>query len=425
MIWILLTVLVILFAISTPIAIALGAASAIAVAVAGDLPVLTIVQRMLSSVDMFPLMAIPFFILAGSLMEVGGISKRLINFASALVGQMQGGLAMVAVLTSMFFAAISGSSPATVAAIGSILIPAMVARGYQKDFAASVQAVSGGLGVIIPPSIPIILFGVTAEVSVGKLFIAGILPGLLVSFSLLLMVYFISGIKGYKGTTTSTFKEKLVALKEASLALFMPVIILGGIYGGIFTPTEAAVVAVVYAFIVGAFVYREITFKNIVNIFTSAAKTTAIIMIIIANAGVFGWILTRERVPQMVAESFLNFTESPIVFLLLINVLLLLVGMIFETAAAIIILAPILTPIAIMVGIDPVHFGMIMVVNLAIGMVTPPVGVNLFVASSIAGTSLEKISRAVIPFILLLIVNVLIISFVPAISTYLPSLLGK
>lgn len=425
MIWILLTVLVILFAISTPIAIALGAASAIAVAIAGDLPVLTIVQRMFNSVDMFPLMAIPFFILAGSLMEVGGISKRLINFASSLVGEMKGGLAAVAVLTSMFFAAISGSSPATVAAIGSILIPAMVARGYHKDFAASVQAVSGGLGVIIPPSIPIILFGVTAEVSVGKLFIAGILPGLLVSFSLLLMVFLISKKKDYKGTSSSSMKEKLMAMKEASLALFMPVIILGGIYGGIFTPTEAAVVAVVYAFVVGAFVYRELTIKKLIDIFTSSAKTTAIIMVIIANAGVFGWILTRERVPQTVAESFLNFTESPIIFLLLINVLLLFVGMIFETAAAIIILAPILTPIAIMVGIDPIHFGMIMVVNLAIGMVTPPVGVNLFVASSIAGTSLERISRAVVPFVLLLIVNVLIISFVPAISTFLPSLLGK
>lgn len=419
MIWILLVSLIILFAISTPIAIALGSATALAVIWTGELPVLAIVQRMFNSVDMFPLMAIPFFILAGSLMETGGISKRLINFASALVGEMKGGLAAVAVVTSMFFAAISGSSPATVAAIGSILIPAMVARGYHRDFAAAVQATSGGLGVIIPPSIPIILYGVTAEVSVGDLFIAGILPGLLVSFSLLLLVYFISRIKGYKGTESSTTKQKLVAFKEAALALLMPVIILGGIYGGIFTPTEAAVVAVVYAFIVGKFVYREITWKSVMGIFSRSAVTTSIIMIIIANAGVFGWLLTRERVPQMVAESFLNYTESPIIFLLLINLLLLFVGMIFETSAAIIILAPILAPIAVMVGIDPVHFGIIMVVNLAIGMVTPPVGVNLFVAAPIAGTSLEKISRAVLPFIALLIINVLMISFIPKISTVL------
>ncbi|MCM3714513.1 TRAP transporter large permease [Alkalihalobacillus oceani] len=419
MIWILLISLVILFAISTPIAIALGSATALAVIWTGEMPVLAIVQRMFNSVDMFPLMAIPFFILAGSLMETGGISKRLINFASALVGEMKGGLAAVAVVTSMFFAAISGSSPATVAAIGSILIPAMVARGYHRDFAAAVQATSGGLGVIIPPSIPIILYGVTAEVSVGDLFIAGIVPGLLVSLSLLILVYFLSRKKGYQGTESSTTKQKLVAFREALLALLMPVIILGGIYGGIFTPTEAAVVAVVYAFVVGKFVYREITWKSVMGIFSQSAVTTSIIMIIIANAGVFGWLLTRERVPQMVAESFLNYTESPIIFLLLINLLLLFVGMIFETSAAIIILAPILAPIAVMVGIDPVHFGIIMVVNLAIGMVTPPVGVNLFVAAPIAGTSLEKISRAVLPFIALLIINVLMISFIPKISTIL------
>lgn len=425
MIWILLSLLIVLFAISTPIAIALGVASTVALVIAGEVPVITIIQRMFTSVDLFPLMAIPFFILAGSLMEVGGISKRLINFASSLVGQMSGGLAAVAVVTSLFFAAISGSSPATVAAIGTILIPAMVARGYQKDFAAAVQSVSGGLGVIIPPSIPIILFGVTAEVSVGKLFIAGILPGLLVSFSLLIMVFLISKKRGYQGTSSSTMREKLFALKDASLALFMPIIILGGIYSGVFTPTEAAVVAVVYAFVVGAFVYRELTFENIIGIFTKSAMTTSIIMIIIANAGVFGWILTRERVPQMVAESFLSISENPIIFLVLVNVLLLFVGMIFETSAAIIILAPILTPIALIVGIDPVHFGIIMVVNLAIGMVTPPVGVNLFVASSIAGTSLEKISRAVLPFVFLLIVDVMIISYIPAISTFLPALLDK
>lgn len=422
MIWILVTALLFLFAVSVPIAISLGTASAIAIYFASDMPIVAIIQRLFSSMDLFPLMAIPFFILAGSLMESGGISKRLINFASALVGQLQGGLAAVAVVTSLFFAAISGSSPATVAAIGSILIPAMIAKGYHKDFAAAVQSVSGSLGVIIPPSIPIILYGVTAEVSVGELFIAGIFPGLLIGLSLLIAVLIFSKLKGYKGGSSFTFKEQLLAFKEASLALFMPVIILGGIYGGIFTPTEAAVVAVFYAFFVGFFVYKELNLKNLMGIFTKSALTTSIIMIIIANAGVLGWILTRERVPQLVAESFLQFTESPILFLILINVLLLFIGMVFETSAAIIILAPILAPIAVMVGIDPVHFGIIMVVNLAIGMVTPPVGVNLFVAAPIADTSLERLSRAVLPFFLILIVNVLVISFVPSISTFLPSL---
>lgn len=422
MIWILVTALLFLFSVSVPIAISLGTASAIAIYFASDMPIVAIIQRLFSSMDLFPLMAIPFFILAGSLMESGGISKRLINFASALVGQLQGGLAAVAVVTSLFFAAISGSSPATVAAIGSILIPAMIAKGYHKDFAAAVQSVSGSLGVIIPPSIPIILYGVTAEVSVGDLFIAGILPGLLIGLSLLIAVLIFSKLKGYKGGSSFTFKEQLLAFKEASLALFMPVIILGGIYGGIFTPTEAAVVAVFYAFFVGFFVYKELNLKNLMGIFTKSALTTSIIMIIIANAGVLGWILTRERVPQLVAESFLQFTESPILFLILINVLLLFIGMVFETAAAIIILAPILAPIAVMVGIDPVHFGIIMVVNLAIGMVTPPVGVNLFVAAPIADTSLERLSRAVLPFFLILIVNVLVISFVPSISTFLPGL---
>lgn len=422
MIWILLITLILMFIISAPIAIALGVASTLALAFGSDVPIITIIQRMLNSIDLFPLMAIPFFVLAGSLMETGGISRRLINLANAIVGDLKGGLAAVAVITSMFFAAISGSGPATVAAIGSILIPAMVAKGYDKNFASSVQSVSGALGVIIPPSIPIILYGVTAEVSVGQLFLAGIIPGLFIGFTLLIAVLIISRIKGYSGGKKSTFKEKLIALKEASLALFMPVIILGGIYGGIFTPTEAAVVAVVYAFIVGFFIYKELNLKKLMKILKDSALSTSIIMIIIANAGIFGWLLTRERVPQMIAESFLSLTDNPYVFLLLVNILLLAVGMVFETTAAIIILAPILAPIAIMMGIDPVHFGMIMVVNLAIGMVTPPVGVNLFVAAQIGNTSLEKISRAVIPLLIVMIIDVLIISYIPAISTFLPNL---
>lgn len=424
MITVVVITLLALFALSVPIAISLGVASTVAVSYA-DMSMLVIIQRMFGSLDLFPLMAIPFFILAGNLMDVGGISKRLVNFANSLVGSLTGGLAMVAVVTSMFFAAISGSGPATTAAIGSILIPAMVAKGYDRNFAGSVQAVSGELGVIIPPSIPLILYGVTAEVSISKLFIAGVIPGFLIAGSLMLAVFFIAKLKGYQGNDKVTGKERWNTFKDAILALIMPVIILGGIYGGIFTPTEAAAVAVVYAFIVGFFVYREIKIKDLVDIFQKSAITTAVIMIIISTAGLFGWILTRERIPQQIAESFTAFTDSPIVFLILINLLLFVVGMFFETSSSIIILAPILTPIAMMMGIDPVHFGIIMVVNLAMGMVTPPLGVNLFVAVQIANTTLEKITKFLLPFLFVLILDIIIISYVPAITTWLPFLMGK
>ena len=416
---ILIVSMLILFALSVPIAVSLGIASSFAIWIQDDLPLMVIAQRMFTSIDSFPLMAIPFFILAGSLMESGGISRRLVNFANALAGHMTGGLAAVAVVTSMFFAAISGSSAATTAAIGSILIPAMVNKGYRRDFAGAVQAASGEIGVIIPPSIPMILYGVVAGVSVGDMFIAGIFPGIMIGISLIITVYIISKKRGYKGSEKTSIKEKLIAFKEAFLALLMPVIILGGIYGGIFTPTEAAAVAVGYAFIIGAFVYKEILWKDVINLFGKSAVTMSIIMIIIANAGVFGWILTREQVPQLVAQTITSMTDSPIVFLLIINVFLMIVGMFFETSASIIILAPILAPIAMMLGIDPVHFGIIMIVNLAMGMVTPPLGVNLFVACQIGGLKLEQISKALIPFLLVLILDVLIISYVPAISTFL------
>jgi C4-dicarboxylate transporter DctM subunit len=299
----------------------------------------------------------------------------------------------------------------------------MVNKGYDIKFAGATQAVSGELGVIIPPSIPMILFGITAGVSIGDLFMAGFIPGIMIAGSLMFVAWFISKRRGYKGDASFTWAMRFTAFKEALLALFMPVIILGGIYGGFFTPTEASVVAVVYAFIVGVFVYREVKWKELIEVFAKSSITTSIIMIIISAAGLFGWILTREQVPQKVAAAFTTFSDSPIVFLLLVNLLLLFVGMFFETSAAIIILAPLLTPIAIALGIDPVHFGMIVIVNLAMGMVTPPVGVNLFVACQIAGIRLEEISKALIPFYIMLVIDILIITYVPAVSTWLPSLL--
>lgn len=429
MVALLFSLLLILFALGFPVAFAMGLSSVIAMRDVG-IPMEVAIQRIVSSLNSFPLMAIPFFILAGNLMEHSGISQRLINFANALVGKMTGGLAIVSVMTAMFFAAISGSSAATVAAVGGILIPAMVKRGFPKPFATSVQAASGELGVIIPPSIPMIIFALSAgvSISIGDLFMAGVLPGVLIASSLMLLIFFISKKNGYGKNIEVNDKlvlheSKFTAFRKAILPLLMPIIILGGIYSGIFTPTEAAAVAVAYAFVIGAFVYRSLDRINIATALRSSVISTSIIMIIIGNAGLFGWILTAERVPDQVAEFFLSISDSPIVYLLLINVLLLLVGMFLETGAAIVILAPILTPVAVTFGIDPLHFGIIMIVNLAVGMLTPPIGVNLFVASSIAGLRIEHLIKPLIPFYLVLLVDILLISYLPAISLWLPNVL--
>lgn len=411
------------FIIGVPIAIALGFASVVALLYSGDVSLLLVAQRMFTAIDSFSLMAIPFFILAGKLMENGGISKRLVNFANTLTGHHTGGLAIVAIVTSMFFAAISGSSAATVAAVGSILIPSMINKGYHRNFAGAVSSVSGELGIIIPPSVPLILYGVTTNTSIGDLFMAGITPGIVIVISLIILVYVIAKKRGYEKEKKATLAETWKAFKDAILALLMPIIILGGIYGGIFTPTEAAVVAVLYAFIIGAFVYREIKLNNLFEIFVSSGITSAIVLFIIANAGIFGLVLSRENIPAMVANFFANITDNPIIFLLLINLLLILVGMFMETSASVIILAPLLTPVAISMGIDPVHFGIIMIVNLALGMCTPPLGVNLFISCQIANVKLTSITRALIPFYFVLIGVLLLLSYVPIISMWLPNLL--
>lgn len=410
------------FALSVPIAVSIGLASAIALWWDGGTPLIVLVQRSFTSIDSFPLMAIPFFILAGTLMEFGGISKRLINLANALTGHLPGGLAIVTVVTAMFFSAISGSSAATTAALGSMLIPGMIRRGYDPKFAGATQAVAGELGVIIPPSIPMILYGVTASVSIGDLFMAGFIPGVLIGFALIMTVYVISKKHKYVREPRKSLKEILVAIKEAFFALLMPIIILGGIYGGIFTPTEAAGVAVGYAFIVGVLIYKEIKVKELTKIFTQSAVTTATIMFIISSAGLFGWIMTRANVPQMVAQFFISISENPIIFLLLVNLFLIIVGMFMETNASIIILAPLLLPVATQLGIDPVHFGIIMIVNLAIGMCTPPLGVNLFISSQIAKIRLDQISRGMLPYYGVLLVTLMLLTFIPALSIGLVNL---
>ncbi|WP_421617397.1 TRAP transporter large permease [Brevibacillus sp. TJ4] len=421
---ILFVTLLVLLVINVPIAVALGLSVVVAFVLEGNMPLLVIIQKMFSGTDSFPLMAIPFFLLAGKLMETGGISARLIKFANTVVGTMPGGLAIVAVIGCTFFAAISGSSAATTAAVGGILIPHMVKKGYDVRFSASLHAAGGTIGVMIPPSVPLVLYGVAASTSINDLFIAGIGPGILVAISLAIYAIWISKKNGWGGGEKHTVAEVWQAFKDAILAILMPVIILGGIYGGIFTSTEAAVVAVVYGLIVGLFIYKEIKWKDLGSIFTSAATLTAAIMLIIATANAFGYLMTRENIPQGIAQFMLGITDSVVVTMLIINIFLLIMGTFMETSVIIILLTPILLPVILALGIDPVLFGVIMVVNSAIGMLTPPVGINLLVAGKIAKLPNTAIERAVIPFLIIMIVDLMLITYVPEISMFLVNL-GK
>lgn len=421
MVALLFVLLAVLLLIGLPIAFALGLAATATIWLGDLMPMLIVPQEMIRSINSFALLAIPFFILAGFLMQHGGISRRLVDFSNALVGSMTGGLAMVAIVTSLFFAAISGSGTATTAAIGAILIPAMIAKGYDANFAAANQAAAGSLGVIIPPSIPLILYAISANVSVGDMFMAGILPGVLVAVALMLYAHLYSRRRMPAREDPSSRRDMLVAGRKAILAILMPVLVLGGIYGGVFTPTEAAVIAVVYSFLVGALVYREIKLRDIPEILRRSAVTSAVILGIIAAAGLYGRIIQTLGVPAMVSDLVIGSIASVIIFIVLVNVLLLIVGMFIEAAAAILIFVPILLPIALSFGISPIHFGIIMVVNLAMGMFTPPVGLNLFVASQISGSGIAKLSRSVAPFAIVVFAVVLVISFVPFLSTWLPS----
>lgn len=410
--------------ISLPIAVCLGFASLVALYLKG-IPLITVAQSVFESLDSFALMAVPFFILAGNLMQTGGMSRRLINLANVLVGWFRGGLGSVAVLTSMFFATISGSSSATTAAVGSTLIPAMENKGYPKNFATATCAASGELGVIIPPSIPMVVYGLVANVSVGSLFLGGFIPGIMIGLSLILVIIIVARVKGFdvvhRTDKLQWLKDLWKAFLDSALALLMPFIILGGIYKGWFTPTEASVIAVVYGFVIGMFVYREIKWKDLMPIFSRSILATAVIMMIVGYASIFGYILTVEEVPQRLGKAIAEFSDNPIVFLLLVNIFLFVAGTIMEALITIIIVAPILAPIAIQFGIDPVHFGIIMVVNVAIGMLTPPVAVNLVVACQIAKLKMSQLTRPVLLYLGILTLDVLIISYVPILSTWLPS----
>jgi C4-dicarboxylate transporter, DctM subunit len=413
--------MVLCFALTISVAVSIGLASVLGIQ-ASNASMLISVKEMFNSINKFPLAAIPFFILAGNLMETGGISRRLVEFAKSLVGGVQGGLPMTCVLTCMIFAAVSGSSVATTFAIGAILIPALIKHGYPVTYAAALQATSAELGVIIPPSIPMILYGVSAEVSIGELFIAGFGPGLLIGGALMLFVHLYCRWKGWGKNDGEGRLGVGKATLQASWALAMPVIILGGIYGGIFTPTEAAAVAVLYALVVGMVIYREISPFNLYVILRKSVISSAVIMFIIANAGLFAFLITRAGVPEAIGRWLEEVLRSPAYFLLGVNAALFIIGMFIETSAAIIVLAPILGPVAMHFGIDPVHFGLIMVVNLALGMITPPFGVNLFAACTVARISLDRIITQLLPFVLVILACLMIVTYVPALSLTLRDL---
>ena len=413
--FVMLVTMVLCFALTISVAVSIGLASIVGIQV-NNAHMLISVKEMFNAINKFPLAAIPFFILAGNVMETGGISRRLVEFAKSIVGGVQGGLPMTCVLTCMIFAAVSGSSVATTFAIGTILIPALIKHGYPTTWAAALQATSAELGVIIPPSIPMILYGVSAEVSIGELFIAGFGPGFLIGGALMLFVWVYCRYRGWgknDGDGRLSFGK---ATWQAGWALMMPIIILGGIYGGVFTPTEASAVAVFYALVVGMLIYREIKPRHLLVILHKSVMSSAVIMFIIANAGLFAFLITRAGVPDAIGHWLQDVLKSPAYFLLGVNAALFVIGMFIETSAAIIVLAPILAPVAQHFGIDPVHFGLVMVVNLALGMITPPFGVNLFAACTVARISLDRIIKDLIPFVLVVLACLMVISYVPVIS---------
>lgn len=417
--------MIVLLIVGVPIAFVLCGSSIIAILSTGDIHNAIVIQRMFSGSGSFTLLAIPFFVLAGSLMSSGGISKRLVNLCNSLFGHISGGLAMVAIITCAFFAAISGSSAATAAAIGTIIIPEMLKHKYDKDFAGATVASSAELGVIIPPSIGLIQYGVATGTSISDLFMAGFLPGIFICLVLCVVAHFLCKKQGFEPSKKATRQEKIQAFKDAILAILMPVIILGGIYSGVFTPTEAAVIAVFYGLIVGVFVYKEIKLSDIPRILTDSAITMSTVLLIMSASTIFGWILTKLQIPQAVAKGFLGISASKYIFLLLVNVLLLFIGMFCEAGAAMVILAPLLAPVAQTLGIDLVHFGIIMMANLAIGMMTPPVGVNLYVVCDTAKVKIEGMFPYLVKYFLALVAGVLIITYVPQLSLLLVNLFGQ
>jgi C4-dicarboxylate transporter DctM subunit len=408
-----------------PIAIALAATVLIALLLFTNVPPVVVVQQMFNSADSFALMAIPLFVLSGNIMTAGGLSKKLIRVATDFFGPLPGGLAIAATASCAFFAAISGSSPATVAAIGSIMVPALMKAKYDEKFSVGVVTAAGSLGILIPPSIPMVVYCLATGEPIGKLFLAGVIPGLVLA-ALFAVQCYVAGKQGnFERAKRPSLREIGLSLKDGAWGLAMPVIVLGGIYAGVFTPTEAAAVSVIYAAFVGTFIYKDIKLRDYPKIITDSAAVAAMIMFIITAAAAFSWFLTSQQIPQNVASWMASSFTEPWMFLLAVNVLLLIVGCFMEPNSAILVLAPLFFPVVQRLGIDPIHFGIIVIVNLELGMLTPPLGLNLFVSSGMTRWPLDRVVRATAPFIVTMAFYLLIVTYIPKLSLFLPELLSK
>ncbi|MGD8111714.1 TRAP transporter large permease [Vibrio sp. NTOU-M3] len=408
--------------IGMPIAISIGMCTAFALLLA-DIPMSFIAQTAFTSLDSFTYLAIPMFIMAGFVMERGGLSGRIVNFAASLIGRTSGGLGIVTVVACMFFAAISGSSPATVAAIGSMMVPSMIEKGYNRHFAGALTASAGSLGILIPPSIPMIIYAVTAEISIGDMFLAGFIPGGMIGLGLIVAVYVIAKRRGYRGQDEAfSFAKVKETFLEAKWALLTPVIILGGIYSGVFTATEAACITVIYTLIVSFFIHKEMTIADLIPTVSRAALTTGCVIIILGFATAFARYLTISMIPQMIGEAILQLTDNPTIILLIFVALIMFTGLFIETAAQILIYTPLFLPILVQLGISPFHFGIILIVGTELALITPPVGVNLFVAKGITGSSMVQLTRAVVPFLISMLLVQIALVFMPGVITFLPEL---
>lgn len=411
--------------VGVPVAVALGASTGLSIMFFTDLEIDALPDIIFSGINKFPLMAIPMFILAGNLLSRGGSAKRIIDFARAMVGHLPGGLPISAIFACIIFAAVSGSSPATVVAIGSVMFVAIKEAGYSPAYAVGGITTAGSLGILIPPSVVMIVYGVTAEVSIAKLFMAGVIPGLMLGGMMIAQTYFGALRLGFRATKAASFAERWDKFKKAFWALLIIVVIIGGIYGGIFTPTEAAGASAIYALIVSLFVYKDIKFKDIYGICLDSALTTAMIFFIIANAVLFAYLLTSEQIPQIISDAIVGANVGKIGFLIAVNILLLIMGQFMEPSSVVMIMTPLLLPIATTLGIDPIHFGIIMIVNMEIGMITPPVGLNLFVASGLTGMSLKDVVKASFPWVATIFLGLVLITYIPQISLWLPNFMYK
>jgi C4-dicarboxylate transporter DctM subunit len=419
------TLLLVLMLTGMPISISLGLTVLTFLFTMTDVPIEAVALKLFTGIEKFEIMAIPFFILAGNFLTHGGVARRMINFASSMVGHWHGGLALAGVMACALFAAVSGSSPATVVAIGSIILPAMVKQGYPKSFGAGVITTSGALGILIPPSIVMVMYSVSTNTSVGKLFMAGVIPGLMLAFLLGLTTWFLARKNSYPRLKKATWAERWVAFRKSGWGLLLIVIVMGGIYSGVFTPTEAAAMAAVYAFIIAVFVYKDLNLKQIPKVLLDSASLSAMLLYIITNAVLFSFLITSENIPQAMAAFLIGEGMGKITFLLVVNLLLLLAGNVMEPSSIVLILAPILFPVAMKLGIDPVHFGILIVVNMEVGMCHPPVGLNLYVASGITKMGISELTVAVLPWLMTMIGFLVLVTYVPEISLWLPNLIYK